>query len=372
MSIGNAHRSRRRRGRERAPSCPLVASTGGSGGQEMRAYRLRRHGTSASPVREDIPEPGPLGTTDVRVRIRACSLNFRDLKVAQGAAYGPEVVEGLVPLSDASGEVVEVGSEVWAVGVGDRVALTFNPDWDGGDWEDTPSGSGRGGRAPGVLCEEVVVGQREVVRLAPHLTFEEGATLPCAAVTAWSALRAGPALLPGDTVLTQGTGGVSLFVLQLAKLFGARVIITSSTEKKLARAAELGADWGINYREHRSWHEAVLAATGGRGADRVVDLGGRDTIEQSMRSVRLRGTVCLVGVLSGAPSTGEIALNSRFPDIHSIKVGSRQEFDRLMTAVGHHGLAPVIDRVFPFDEGEAAYSWLREGGHFGKVVITVD
>jgi NADPH:quinone reductase-like Zn-dependent oxidoreductase len=334
----------------------------------MLGYQIVKFGDIDGIARAELPEPPPLGRTDVRVRIRACSLNYRDLRVLTNA-YGGASKPGLVPLSDAAGEVVEAGPGAWHVAVGDRVALTFNPDWDGGDWSLTPGVAGRGGVIQGVLREEVMVDHREAVPLAPHLSYEQGATLPCAALTAWSALCAGRPLLPGETVLLQGTGGVSIFGLQLAKLFGASVLITSSSDDKLTRAKELGADIGINYHTHPEWDKEVLRLTGGRGTDKVIDLGGQDTIAQSLSAVRHNGVISIVGVLSGPPSGSGAMLNAKWADLHMIRVGSRQDFERMMRAIDYHHLEPVIDRVYGFGDVLDALRRLKSGAHFGKIVI---
>ncbi len=277
-----------------------------------------------------------------------------------------------VPLSDGAGEVVEVGPGVTRFRVGDRVAGCFMPGWESGPPTDLAGKSALGAGGLGMLAERVVLPEGGVVRIPDHLSFEEAATLPCAAVTAWNALFEGDGtrVKAGDTVLVQGTGGVSIFALQFARLAGARVIATSSSDAKLDRVRAMGASDGINYKTTPDWDVAVPNLTDGQGVDHVVEVGGPGTLPRSIKSVRVGGQVALIGILTG----GEI---SPFPLImksirlQGIFVGSRLMFESMNRAITSHQLKPVIDRVFPFDQAAEAYQHQLSGAHFGKVVITV-
>jgi NADPH:quinone reductase-like Zn-dependent oxidoreductase len=317
----------------------------------------------------DVPMPKP-ARGQILVRMRAASLNYRDLNVAAGRAARGTLPSNLVPLSDGAGEVVELGPNVTRVAIGDRVAGLFMQNWLGGDMEPYHVDSSRGGSIDGVLAEYVLFDQDGVVHLPEHLTFEEGATLPCAGLTAWNALYAGKSLRSGETVLILGTGGVSIFALQFAHAAGARVIGTSSSDEKLARVKALGASDGVNYRQHPEWHEQVLALTNGRGVDHVVEVGGAGTLGRSVEAARIGGQVHLIGVLTG----GEInptPILRRNTILRGIYVGSRQMFQAMNAAVSLHRIRPVVDRVFDFTDAKAAYHHLKGQTHVGKVVIRI-
>ena len=317
----------------------------------------------------EAPTPQP-GRGQILVKMRAASLNYRDLNVAAGRAARGTLPPNLVPLSDGAGEVVALGADVTRVAVGDRVAGMFMQNWLGGDMEAYHVDSSRGGAIDGVLAEYVVFDQDGVVPIPAHLSFEEGATLPCAGVTAWNALYAGRSLRAGETVLILGTGGVSIFALQFAHAAGARVIATSSSDDKLARAKTLGASDGVNYRQHPEWHEQVLALTHGRGVDHVVEVGGAGTLARSVEAARIGGQVHLIGVLTG----GEInptPILRRNTVLRGIYVGSRQMFQAMNAAIALHEIRPVIDRVFDFDRARDAYHHLKGQTHVGKVVIRI-
>ena len=301
--------------------------------------------------------------------MRAASLNYRDTIFLSGA-YRSATIADLIPCSDGAGEVVETATDVWRVKVGDRVALTFNPDWLGGEWRPSPGSLGRGGALQGVMCEQVVVNQAETVVLPKHLTFEEGATLPCAAVTAWHALCGGAALLPGMTVLLQGSGGVSLFALQFARLFGARVIMTSSSPERCARLRELGAHETIDYRANPDWNAAVRKLTGGLGVDLTVEVGGAETVARSLASTRAGGRVSLVGLLTGIPNK-DVPIFSAGATISVSRVGSRDDFEAMNRAIGFHGLRPIIDSSYAFEDLPDALHRLESGRHVGKIVVRV-
>ena len=335
----------------------------------MKTYLTRTASGIASLQLESCAAPGPLAAGQVRVAMRAATINYRDLMAVSGQ-FGPPGPTGLIPCSDGAGEIVEVASDVRRVKIGDRVALTQNPDWIGGPWRPSSGAMGRGSViVPGVMSEEMVVHGSEVVLLPPHLSFEEGAALPCAGVTAWHALCAPAPLYPGMTVLLQGAGGVSVLGLQFAKLFGARVIMTSSSAERCARLKTLGADEVIDYRAEPAWDKQVLALTGGQGVDIGIDIGGAQTIDRTIASTRKGGRVALVGLLTGWPNTAS-ALFSSGVDIHPIKVGSRDDFETMNRAIDFHKVKPVIDRQFSFEQLPEALSYLESGKHFGKIAIT--
>jgi NADPH:quinone reductase-like Zn-dependent oxidoreductase len=314
-----------------------------------------------------VPQPGH---GQVLVRIRAASLNYRDLLVISGS-YSRNLPLPLIPLSDGAGEVVEVGAGVSHWQPGDRVAGTFFQDWDGGGINEETPKYAMGGAIDGVLAEYTLFREKGLVRVPANLTFEEGATLPCAALTAWHALQSGN-LACGQSVLTLGTGGVSLFALQFACSGGARVIATTGSEVKTKRLRDLGADAVLNYRTEPEWEKRVLELTGKRGVDLVVEVGGAGTLGKSLKAVRLGGHISLIGVLSG--TTGEVnplpavMKNIR---IQGIYVGSREMFEAMNRAIVMNDLHPVIDRVFAFAEAKDAFRYLQSGAHFGKVVIAM-
>lgn len=316
------------------------------------------------------PDPCP-GPKEVLIRVRAAALNYRDLLMVRGE-YNRKQPLPLIPCSDGAGEVVAAGGGVSRVKVGDRVCGIFAQRWIAGEPTREKLRSTLGGPLDGMLAEQVVLSEEGVVPVPAHLSDEEAATLPCAAVTAWNALTRHGGVKAGDTVLLQGTGGVSLFALQFARLLGARVILTSSSDEKLARARELGAAEGINYRETPDWGAKVKALTGGVGADCVVEVGGAGTLQQSLQAVRIGGRVLLIGVLSG--SAAQVPLNAILMQqvrVQGILVGDRESFEAMNRAIGTSGLRPVVDRVFPLEDSRAAFEHMAAGSHFGKIVIGV-
>ncbi len=335
----------------------------------MRTYQLNEETVeSLALVERPTPRPGP---GQVLVRMRATSLNYRDLLVATGR-YPSPTKHPLVPLSDGAGEVTEVGPGVTGLKPGDRVAGAFFQRWIDGPPSSAGYGSALGGAIDGVLAEEVVLEEQGAVKFPDSLSFEEAATLPCAGVTVWVALMVLGALKAGETVLAMGTGGVSIFALQLAKAAGARVILTSSSDQKLARGKALGADALINSRETPAWDARARELTGGKGVDHLLEVGGAETLATSLRAVREGGHLTLVGLLSGAPADRDAARrNDHSVRVDGVYVGSVRHFDALNEAIPRFGLRPVIDRVFPFDQARAAYEHLRSGTHFGKIVIRV-
>jgi len=310
-----------------------------------------------------------VGSNEVLLAMRAASLNYRDTLMIRGG-YGPRITVPLIPVSDGVGEVVAVGEGVSRVGVGDRVAPTFFQSWIGGDAEPEKFTAQLGGSVDGVLTRFMCVNEQGVSRVPDHLSDEEAACLPCAGLTAWSAVITQGRVGPGDTVLVQGTGGVALFALQFAKMAGARVILTSSRDDKLARGRQLGADEVINYRTTPDWDRVVKELTGGEGCEHVVELGGAGTLERSVRAARLGGMVSLIGVLSGAKAETPLPLVvMRNLRLQGVTVGSRDGFDAMCRAMVQHQLRPVVDRVFDFDDVPVAFAHLESGHHMGKVCI---
>ncbi|WP_304598660.1 zinc-dependent alcohol dehydrogenase family protein [Micromonospora sicca] len=310
----------------------------------------------------DEPAPTP-GTGQVLVRVRASSLNARDLFMLDGRYPVPP---GRVPLSDAAGVVDAVGPGVTRFEVGDRVLNSFHATWFGGPQR--KPGPAYHTDIDGWLAEYVVIDQQGLVSMPEHLDFTEGATLPCAAVTAWSAVEGAG---PGDAVLVQGSGGVSLFALQLARAAGARVIATTSSEKKAARLLELGASDVINYVSTPDWGAEVRKLTDGQGADVIVEVGGAGTIAQSIAAVAYRGVISLVGHVA-YDTTGMNLLDFTYSGatLRAIGGGSRSDLEDMNRVITAHKLRPVIDRVFPFEQAPAAASYMESGAHFGKVVIS--
>jgi NADPH:quinone reductase-like Zn-dependent oxidoreductase len=314
------------------------------------------------------PEPIP-AFGHVRVRLQAASLNFRDLLMIRGQ-YNPKQPLPLIPLSDGAGEVVGLGDGVTRFQVGDRVMPIFAQRWLAGEPTKARLLSALGGPLDGTLVEEVALHEDGLVLVPAHLSWEEAATLPCAAVTAWSALVTQGGLEAGDTVVVLGTGGVSLFALQIAQLHGARVIVTSSSDAKLERARALGAAETINYQAVPDWEKRVRELTGGTGADHVIEVGGGGTFARSVRAVRIGGRISLIGVLAGNATEVNLApILMQNIRIQGVIVGSRETFEHLLRAVGHHQLRPVVDRVFPFAEARAAFDHMAGQGHFGKIVV---
>jgi NADPH:quinone reductase-like Zn-dependent oxidoreductase len=336
----------------------------------MRVYHYEKFAgiDSLTSARVSLPKPGP---NQVLVRVHAVSVNYKDLFVAKGI---PARVQAgpLIPLSDAAGEVTEVGSGVERVSTGDRVVGLVAPKWIGGSLTPEIAQSVLGTTVDGVLAEYIVLSEEAVLRFPPHLSYEEAATLPCAAATAWNALAGQGTVKAGDTVLVQGSGGVSLFALQFARLLGARVIATSSSDQKLERMRKLGASAGINYVSNPGWDEQVVHETDGLGVDHVVEVGGPETLEKSLRAVRIGGTISLIGALAGLEALiNPLPVLLKAVRLQGISVGSRDGFESMNRAIAQNGLRPVIDRVFPFEQAREAMHYLESGKHFGKIVIKV-
>jgi NADPH:quinone reductase-like Zn-dependent oxidoreductase len=310
------------------------------------------------------PEPGP---GQVLVRVRAASLNYRDLLIARGI-YNPKLKFPRVLGSDASGEVIAVGAGVRSLAVGERVIGCFMQHWIDGPVSDTAARSTLGSDRDGVFSELVVLEENGVVPIPRDLTFTEAATLPCAGLTAWHALTAGECG-PGKTVLIQGTGGVSIFALQFARALGARVLITSSSEEKLAHALRLGASAGVNYKSTADWDKWAREQTSGTGVDIVVEVGGAGTLERSAKAVRYGGYIALIGVLAGGTTFNPMILLMKTIRLQGIFVGSRAMFMDMNRLIVGERIRPVIDHVFPFADGIAAFRHLESAAHLGKVVI---
>ena len=337
----------------------------------MRAWQLAAGATSLdalSLIDAPTPEPGP---GQVAIRVHACSLNYRDQAIIRGVYMGGPVPEPIVPLSDGAGEVVAVGAGVTRFKVGDRAAGTFFMNWiDGPPNPHTGPALGAYG-APGMLAEVVVLPEQAVVRIAKSLSYAEAATLPCAGVTVWNALFEGPRpIMPGDRVLLLGTGGVSMIALGLAKAAGCEVIITSSSDEKLARAKALGADHGVNYKAHENWGLHIAQTFG--GVDKVVEVGGAGTAEQSMMALRHNAEVAMIGVLApvGGPNPRGLMMTGSI--LRGIFVGSRRMAEKMADAIDANGIKPVIGATFAMEKALDAFAYVSSPDLFGKAVITLD
>jgi NADPH:quinone reductase-like Zn-dependent oxidoreductase len=307
----------------------------------------------------------------VVVQVHAASLNYRDLMMVKGF-YNPKMALPRIPCSDGAGEIVAVGAGVADFKPGDRVAAIFMQRWIDGPPSAAKQKAALGGDIDGMLAEYVVLDAAGVVHLPEYLSYAEGATLPCAAVTAWNAVVTTARTAPGDTVVIQGTGGVSIFALQFAKIAGARVLGTSGSHKKLAWARELRLDAGVNYKECPNWADWVLAETDGEGADLIVEVGGAGTFAQSLKAVRVGGTIAQIGVLSQSTEPLQIApVLRKQVRVQGIFVGSKADFLAMNRALAENALHPVIDTVFPFAEARAAFQKMEAASHFGKIVIQI-
>lgn len=334
----------------------------------MRLYRLGELGNfdALRLADEQPPRPGP---REVVVRIRACSLNHRDLNIIAGSYTSHAIKPGAIPISDGAGEVIEVGDGVTRWKVGDRVAPIFVQRWIGGQLRLEYMPSALGGPSDGVLAERIVLSEEGLVRIPEHLSFEEAATLPCAAVTAWNAVFVRGGLKAGQTMVALGTGGVSLFAAQFARMAGARVIATTGSREKIARLRALGVTEVIDYRATPEWDVRVRELTGGLGADLVIEVGGPGSLARSIAAIRYCGHISVVGNLAGRSAIDPAALFAKRASMCGIQVGSRDMFEDMNRAIEAAQLEPVIDRVFDFEAARAAYAYLASGKHFGKVVI---
>jgi len=334
----------------------------------MKAFEIQEFGIDNLAMAErDVPKPGP---NQVLVKMAAASLNFRDFLMVSGH-YNPKLKRPMVPLSDGSGVVEEVGPEVTRFKKGDRVAGIFFQTWIEGPPSREKAASALGGAIDGVLSEYRIFSEEGLVSIPRHLSFEEAAALPCAAVTAWHALFCHAPMTPGDTVLLQGTGGVSIFALQFALAAGLRTIITSSSDEKLARAKALGAHEVINYKTTPDWDVAARKLTGGEGVGKVIEVGGSQTIPLSLRAVRAYGSVSVIGVLSGvAPAVAPTALLMNSLQMQGIYVGSRLMFEAMNKAIAFHHIKPVVDKTFAWTEIKQALHHMESQQHFGKICLS--
>lgn len=336
----------------------------------MQVYQFA-HGQQIEGLKRIERAPREPGPNEVRVRVRAVSLNYRDLMCVKGF-YPQSVPHPIVPASDCAGEVLSVGAGVTAFKPGDKIANTFFHNWDDGSVALPKVMQSFGGNVDGVLAEELVLPQNRLALLPAELDFTEGATLTCAGVTAWNALFVSAQLRPGAKVLLLGTGGVSIWALQLARAAGYEVLITSSSDEKLERARALGAHHLINYRKTPEWQDEVLRLTG--GVDLVVEVGGAGTLARSIASAGMGGTIAIIGGVSGFGAAADFSPRSLLmgaKHMVGIFVGSRAMLQDLSRFVGLHAIKPVVDRAFGFDQAQDAYRHLESGSHFGKVVIRV-
>lgn len=331
---------------------------------ELQRFGLDGLGQSESPL----PEPGP---GEVRVRVLAAAINYHDLATVMGMA-NPRMPLPQVPLSDGAGVVDALGDAVTGLAEGQLVTTSFFPDWLSGPPSLPVLRRVTGETLPGALQDYLVAPASALVPAPAHLSAAEAATLPCAALTAWRAVVEEGRVKAGDRVLLQGTGGVSLFALQFARLLGAETFITSSSDDKLARARELGAHHCINYQSEPAWGKAVRKQTGGEGVDLVVEVGGAGTLAESLNAVCIGGHVSMIGVLTGLASTVPTAkIMAMNVTVRGITVGNRQQFEAMNRAIAHHRLKPVIGEMLGFEELRAGLELMQSGGHFGKIVLEI-
>lgn len=334
----------------------------------MRAVQIVDQFRIESLRLNDVAEP-KAGPGEAIVRVRAVSLNYRDLLVVKGL-YSRKLPLPLTICSDCAGEVAEVGPGVQRVKAGDRVAGLFMPGWIEGPVDEGKARTALGAQMPGVLAEKVAFPESALVPVPEHLSFEQAATLPCAALTAWHALVEKGRVRSGETVLILGSGGVSIFALQFAKMAGARVIATSSSDAKIERLRELGTDETINYKTTPDWEEAVRKMSGG-GVDHVIEVGGAGTFNKSLRAVRMGGRVSLIGSLAAGGDVNLTMALMKSVTVQGIFVGSREMFERMNRAIALHAMHPVVDQVFPMEQASEALLYMESGRHFGKICVSL-
>ncbi|WP_193179770.1 zinc-dependent alcohol dehydrogenase family protein [Nisaea sediminum] len=332
----------------------------------MKAYEIVSDGGVDALALNERPDPKP-GPGQVLVRVRASSINYRDLStvedpVPRGIPY-PRI-----PNSDGAGDVVEVGAGVTRWKAGDKVCGCFFQGWIDGDVNAELTGRALGGALDGMLTEYRVLGEDGLVRLPDNLSYEEGATLPCAALTAWHSLVEVARVKAGTTVLLLGTGGVSVFALQFCRMMGVRTICTSSSDEKIERLKQMGADEVINYRACPDWHHNVLDLTGGKGVDHTVEVGGAGTLERSIAATRIAGSIGLIGILTGG-QINPVNVMRKSIRLQGIYVGSRRMFEDMNAAISLHGLKPVISETYELADARQAFHAMRAAGHFGKLVV---
>ncbi len=335
----------------------------------MKVYEINEFGIDNLALAErDDPSPK---ANEVKVKFHAVSLNYRDLMMVKGA-YNPKLKMPLVPLSDGAGEVVEIGEAVTKFKVGDRVCPIFMQGWHDGAIDANKARTALGGDLDGCLREFGTFDENGLICIPDHFSYEEAATLPCAAVTVYNALYVSGMIKPSETVLLQGTGGVSIFALQLAGVYGTNTIIISSSDEKLQKAKEIGANELINYKQREDWDKAVLELTEKRGVDHVVEVGGAGTMQKSLNAVKMGGHIAVIGVLSGAGEINPVSILMKAVRMQGIFVGSRQMFEQLnLMLCQHNHLKPVIDKVFGFEEVKDAFKYMEAGEHFGKIVVKI-
>ena len=336
----------------------------------MKVYEVDEFGIGNLRMAEsEIPSPGD---DEVLVRFHAASVNYRDLMVIEGT-YNPRMKRPAIPFSDGAGEVVAIGDAVTKWRVGDRVMPIFAQRWfEGGSSEEKRRSSlGAGAQWDGVLREYGSFSEESVVRIPEHLSYEEAATLPCAALTAWHAVVESGQTRPGETVLTLGTGGVSIFAVQFAKMAGARVFSTSGSSEKIEKLTELGVDGTVNYREIVDWDKAVLDLTERKGVDHTVEVGGAGTLQRSVNATRISGHVAMIGALTGGDAFNPTPVFMRSIRLQGIFTGSRRMFEDMNRAISANKLRPVIDRSFEFHQVKEALEYMKSGSHFGKIVVRI-
>jgi NADPH:quinone reductase-like Zn-dependent oxidoreductase len=335
----------------------------------VRQWQFAKSADGFELALKEVPRPAP-ASNQVAVRVHAVSLNRRDLMMRAGRYGAGGTQDGGIPISDGAGEVVAVGPGVTRFKIGDRVAGIFFERWIDGAPSAEVLASARGGNRGGMLSEVVVADPASLVAIPAHLSYEEAATLPCAGVTAWVGLFKRGNIAPGQFVLLEGTGGVSVFGLQFAKAAGAKPIITSSSDVKLARARELGAFGTVNYRSNPDWQNEVRALTGGAGVDQVLEVGGQDTLPKALQALAYDGHIAVIGGLSGFASDVPVgALMGLAAQVTGIYVGSRADFEAMNAFISEHRIKPVVDRVFELEDAPAAFAAMDEGEFFGKIVI---
>ncbi|KAF3392537.1 hypothetical protein F1880_008814 [Penicillium rolfsii] len=336
----------------------------------MKAVRLVKAGTRAITELRDEQLPSP-GKHEVLIQIHAVSLNYRDIAVLRGE-YPAKVKEDVIPISDGAGEVMEIGPGVSQVKPGDRITVSCCTTWIGGPFVPEYYTGSVGFGTDGLLAEYVTVNEQALVRIPDYMSYAEAASLPCAAVTAWTALNKIKPLQPGQTVLVQGTGGVSLFALQFAKVFGARVLAITSSDEKATQLKELGADAVVNYRTYPDWDREILALTDGKGVDQVIEIAGEKTIVKSAASTKLGGVISIIGFASGfGGGLPPIDILSRGLTVTGSMIGPRLDFEAMLAAMARHEIRPIIDQVYPFSKYQEAYQRLESGQQVGKVIIQV-
>ncbi len=334
----------------------------------MRAYEIVSDGGVDALALNERQSPQP-GTGEILVDVRASSINYRDLSTIEDP-----IPRGInfpcIPNSDGAGEVISVGAGVTRFKTGDRVAGCFFQNWPDGRISAEAMASAMGGAIDGILAEKVVLREAGTVHIPAHMSFEEASTLPCAGLTAWNCLVEQGGLKPGHTALLLGTGGVSIVGLQIAKMMGARAIITSSSDEKLERAKDLGADELINYRQNPNWEAQVLEITNGSGVDVTIETGGGGTLEKTMEATRIGGTISLIGVLTSGMINPTTVMRKSIR-LQGVYVGNRRMFEDMNAAFTLNQIHPVIDQVFDFEDARSGFHAMRAAGHFSKLVVRI-